>query len=422
MKIYLILFGIIISSLISSCGKKDAVAPEEPPIDKPGGGDGGTPVSHGFKFDDTFKSTGTFATLIASLPDGKMIIGNTTQIARLNNDGTLDNTFTVGSAGGGEFRTLYLQKDGKVLIGGTFTSYNSQASNYVIRLNADGSIDGSFKSMFSSHQQYSTPNEIWTITVQSDGKIYCGGTFLHVLETTPTGLKGLDGLVRLNADGSYDATFQHKVSAGAIKCVKVATDGKIYVTGVSISIEGQPDYNNILRLNPNGTIDLGFKFSASMFKSTNPSSTNGIGGSGEAIAIQDDGKILLGGRFDKLSSVINENYGGIVRLNANGTIDTTFPRFSYGEIITSIHILSDKVVYTIKNDPLKIHSTANSGVNILNKDWTTPTLIMSSNYSYGDCYNVAEDTNGNLIMVGKLYQVPVPAVVTYRGVVRFNKY
>ena len=72
----------------------------------------------------------------------KVTDGN--HIAGLNTDGSLDTGFNLGTGANGNVRTTALQPDGKILIGGDFTSYNGTARNYIARLNADGSLDTDF--------------------------------------------------------------------------------------------------------------------------------------------------------------------------------------------------------------------------------------------------------------------------------------
>ena len=120
---------------------------------------------------------------IAIQNDGKIIVGGlfsvydstnnsgNTQIIRLNSDGTKDNTFVTGSGFNGGPSDIKFQIDGKILIGGPFTVYNSSLSNRLVRLNEDGSKDTSFDigSGFN--------NQINTIALQNNDKIIVGGAF-----------------------------------------------------------------------------------------------------------------------------------------------------------------------------------------------------------------------------------------------------
>jgi hypothetical protein len=70
--------------------------------------------------------------------------------------------------------TIALQADGKIFIGGFFSIVNGQFRNGIARLNADGSLDASFNVAFGSGAQ------IRSIVVQADGKILIGGSFVGV--------------------------------------------------------------------------------------------------------------------------------------------------------------------------------------------------------------------------------------------------
>ena len=113
--------------------------------------------------------------------DGKILIGGTftgyngisaNRVARLNSNGSLDTGFNVGGTGANnQIITLSLQTDGKILIGGVFTGYNGVSANKFARLNSNGSLDTGFVTTVGAS---STVN---TITLQPDGKILIGGAF-----------------------------------------------------------------------------------------------------------------------------------------------------------------------------------------------------------------------------------------------------
>ena len=112
--------------------------------------------------------------------DGKIIIGgdfniyngiSIQKIARLNSDGTLDITFNVGSGVNGNVNTCAIQSDGKILIGGFFGLYNFTLRSGIARINTDGSLDPSFNVVTAND------NNIKTVAIQSDGKIIIGGDF-----------------------------------------------------------------------------------------------------------------------------------------------------------------------------------------------------------------------------------------------------
>jgi len=214
-----------------------------------------TSAGYTYTLDSSFKATGTFITMGALQADGKIIVANNTQLGRLNKDGTPDNSFTTGIAGSGEFHSLALQKDGKILVGGNFTTYNNQNNAYYIRLNSDGSIDNSF-TVKELLIQSNTKTDIKSFAIQGDGKILMGGSFYYPLSYSSGGeYTGVESLIRLNVDGSYDASFQHTLlNQSIINCISILKDGKMMVTGQSVGISYFPppttstQYNNILKL------------------------------------------------------------------------------------------------------------------------------------------------------------------------------
>src|SRR6266568_3767450 len=119
-------------------------------------------------------------------------------IGRLNADGTLDTGFDPG-AGGGAFshvRSLALQTDGRILVGRWSSPLGDQSHTNISRLNPDGTPDTSFKPEAGVFFQ-----NVYALAVQADGKILVGGLF------STLGGQSRYGLGRLNADGTLDASF-----------------------------------------------------------------------------------------------------------------------------------------------------------------------------------------------------------------------
>lgn len=252
-------------------------------------------------FDNTFNLGGVGASGIiaatAVQADGKIIIGgnfpayNGTTfggIARINADGSIDNTFNPGtgfaSIIGQAVRSIAIQSDGKLIIGGGFTSFNGTAIAGVCRLNADGSLDNTFS-------PGSGPNNIVeAVAIQADGKIIAGGVF-GTFNGVSTGK-----IVRLNSNGSLDNTFTTATSGDILRIV-IQPDGKILASG-----------NSFYRLESDGSLDIGF-------------SSVTAGNSYNGLALQQDGKIILSGFFTTYLSTPRQR---IVRLNTDGTVDLSF--------------------------------------------------------------------------------------------------
>jgi len=238
--------------------------------------------------------------------DGKVLIAgsfttyNSTarnRIARLNADGSLDTTFNIGTGFGSQVESLKLQADGKVIAAGGFTTYNSTARNRIARLNADGSLDTTFNIGTGANLT------INTIAIQPDGKVLIGGFFTTYNSTAR------NRIARLNADGSLDTTFNIGTGAnGSVFDVSIQTDGKVLIAGDFSTYNGV-SANRIARLNANGSLDTTFNIGT------------GANNSVFDVSIQTDGKVLIAGSFTTYNGV---SANRIARLNANGSLDTTF--------------------------------------------------------------------------------------------------
>lgn len=234
-------------------------------------------------------------------PDGKIIIGGAftaingtprNRIARLNADGSLDASFDPRDGANLTIRAIALQADGKILIGGDFTSFDGVTRNRLVRLNADGSVDTGFNPGSGAN------SFVRAFAVQSDGKILVGGSFTD-FNGSPR-----ESVVRLNQDGSLDTTFAAvDFSHTTVFDIVIQPDGKVLIGGNFFTVNGA-SRANIVRLNTDGTVDASF---------TPPSLNTTVAD----VALQPNGKIIIGGSF---FSPRNR----IARLEANGALDSSF--------------------------------------------------------------------------------------------------
>ena len=113
---------------------------------------------------------------------GKIVIGGSfttfagttrSRIARLNNDGSLDTGFTPGTGFNGNVNAISLRADGKIFIGGRFSTYNGASANRLIRLNSNGTQDTSFTSGFDGDIRFFVQRTL----LQSNGRLLVGGIF-----------------------------------------------------------------------------------------------------------------------------------------------------------------------------------------------------------------------------------------------------
>ncbi|MEM7360023.1 MAG: delta-60 repeat domain-containing protein [Pseudomonadota bacterium] len=207
--------------------------------------------------DQTFNSNlaaGTSVHALALQNDGKLLLGGDfkqgegddaqTNLARVNADGSLDRNFAK-VVDDWVFSVLQ-QHDGQVLIGGVFKNIDGHERKYLARLNPDGSLDTSF-----------TPDTgllgwVYSMVQQDDGKIVIGGEFSSINDTDR------NHIARLNLDGSLDTSFNPGTGADeSVKVMRLQSDGKILIGGEFTSYDGTPR-RHIARLNDDGSLDLGF--------------------------------------------------------------------------------------------------------------------------------------------------------------------
>jgi uncharacterized delta-60 repeat protein len=248
-------------------------------------------------------------------PDGKILVvgffltfsGNDARngIVRLLADGTVDSSFVPVTIDDGVLYWAALQPDGKVLIGGIFTSVNDAAHPGVARLNDNGSLDSTFHA--AGFTRYPT-SPVRSIVVQGDGKIVLSGRFRF-----GTGFPTvLAPLVRLNADGSLDASFSSTSTITSLltgRDLVLQPDGK-FVAAVD---------NSVYRFNSDGSKDTSFRQPVM----TDGTFTPAIAGTPVSVQLQSDARILVGGIFtdvDPPGAPTNSHFG-VARLNSDGTID-----------------------------------------------------------------------------------------------------
>ncbi len=257
--------------------------------------------------------SGTIQTL-AVQANGKILVGVggylDNPIGRLNADGSMESaaTFTPGLASNGAVFGMALQSDGKIVLGGGFLGVNGQTRNRIARLQPNGAVE----SAATFNPGTAADGTIYSVAVQADGKVLLGGQFLNFNGQPRT------RIARLNANGTVESTATFNIGTGAdsyVYCFAVQPDGKILVGGLFNSINGQPR-NHIARLNSNGTLESTATF--------NPGT--GADNPVDGIVLQADGKILLGGGF---ANVNGQPRKRIARLLADGTLEST-ATFNFG--------------------------------------------------------------------------------------------
>ena len=344
------------------------------------------------------------------------------RVLRLNNNGSRDNTFDNGNGFSKPVYKLAIQNDGKIIVGGWFGSYKGARASKITRLNPDSSIDtsfnvGNFQQTFGINDiaiqnngkilvsSWSTPNlvrlnsdgsidenfdigtgfnsDVNTLAIQSDGKIIVGGWF-----SSYQGV-GANRIIRLNTDGSIDENFD--IGTGfdsGVSKIAIQSDGKILVGGRFSSYQGIPA-NRMLRLNSDGSRDNSFNIGT------------GFSVSGNTLALQSDGKIIVGGWF---------NSNNIIRLNTDGSLDTNFnigTGFEEYAWIYDIKIQSDGKIIAGGSFGEYNGNPVNKIIRMNQDGSKDDTFDIGTGFSdWGSVYSLVLQNDGKIIVGGqfKIYQ------------------
>ena len=286
--------------------------------------------------------------------DGKIVLVGSTQpnssghvgVVRLNANGSLDTTFNgngyadidaslleFGASNSSYGRDVTIQSDGKILIAANVANAsdgNDRAS--VVRLNSNGSLDSSFGGNGIAAFPLETPglSDASRILLQSDGNIVVVGYASRDINNTNLSdvlvfrLQGTNGALDPTFNGGNLLTLKPSTLERGIAnnfdsgySAALQSDGKIVITGNASDTAFSFSDVFVLRLNPNGTLDNTFDNNGVVI-----ADINGGDDSGEDIAIQQNGKIIVVGYADKPSSFDSDSL--VLRYNANGSLDTSW--------------------------------------------------------------------------------------------------
>ncbi|MBC8009474.1 MAG: hypothetical protein H7067_05215 [Burkholderiales bacterium] len=205
--------------------------------------------------------------------------------------------------------------DGRTLVGTQGNLAGAASTSSTTRLSlieTDGRVTPSALGVFNG--------EVSRLIRQPDGKILVLGGFTAIGANSGA---GFSRFVRLNADLTRDTTLAPYLPTVVPTTAVVDAQGRIYLLCGVLDYEGRTGYNFLVRLNPDGTHDLGFNLS--------------LDSSVRDLALQPDGKILVAGEF--------RNYGttpakGLLRLNADGSVDTAFASAVIPAAVTNYNVAS----------------------------------------------------------------------------------
>ena len=250
---------------------------------------------------------------VAIQPNGKLIVGGSfhslggavaNNIVRLETNGardtSFDSTLGTGPSGFGVDVVLVRPSDGKVFVGGNFSTYGGALRNNIAWANNDGSVDAVFAGLSGA---IDAAPRVYALVTQPDGKILVGGAF--------SSFNGAShyNLVRLNPDLSIDPSFDPTLGTeGSVRTILLQPDGRIVIGGTVNAVNGVPR-RRIARLNTDGTLDTSF----------DPGS--GADSTIYALAQDSAGNIYAGGAFQFFNGISRRR---VAKLTSTGTVDAAF--------------------------------------------------------------------------------------------------
>lgn len=173
--------------------------------------------------------------------------------AVLDENGVVKNEINPQLWKEGKITDAVVQKDNKIIIVGEFDFVNDISCNAIARINVDGSVDQTF----TSDLDFKNHDVILSVALQKSGKILIGGYFDNILNWN-------DLLLRLNEDGSLDTSFQGQLPAlsvgTGVSQIEILSNDQILIAG-SFSYVNDVPRNRFARLNVDGTLDENFNSS-----------------------------------------------------------------------------------------------------------------------------------------------------------------
>lgn len=327
---------------------------------------------------------------------------NRRSIARLTATGAVDLTYNAGSAATNGFgNAVRVLSDGRVFIGGGFGAFQGATRASIAITSASGALDNSFVPNIGVTRGGVIMSAIAPL---ADGKVLVGG-FFGLIDNTPRGM-----LVRLNADGTLDNTFNTGGLGGdnSVRAIIVRPDGKIWISGQFRSWNNVPRYR-VARLNADGSLDTTFDPGL------------GLDNIPFAMAEQPDGKLVVAGGFTTANGNASN---GIARFNSDGTVDATFTPGT-GLAITASNSVSIRSLVLQSTGKMVIggvftsyNGVAKSNIARLNSDGTLDASFVTAANSI--VRKIALLAGDKLLVGGGFTQVGAPSLAVRSRIVRLG--
>ncbi|MEI6079866.1 MAG: chitobiase/beta-hexosaminidase C-terminal domain-containing protein [bacterium] len=310
----------------------------------------------------------------------KLGVTERNNLVRFNTDGTLDATFNATGSGTNDFTPIIKQMgNGDMLIGGEFTAYNGVSINCLVKIDSEGN----FINAFQSHIEGS--NRVRAIAIQGT-KVIVGG---WISASSPT--KYYNYLVRLDGTtGTVDESFNDNGPDRGIYTIVIDNHQKLLIGGGVTNYQGH-NVGYVLRTDADGYYDASFNNSANCGPNT-----TGADDAVYKIAVLNDDKIIIGAYLLHYDGVKHAHVG---RLDGNGCIDQTFDPSGDGvnANVTSLVLQDDGNILlggTFDNSVNNIHLSK------LYNNGSLDTSLISRTGTNGNINSMALQSDGKLIIGG----------------------
>lgn len=276
---------------------------------------------------------------ISQQSDGKLIVTGTftqysgvsrNRIVRLNTDGSIDNTFTIGTGFNSFTEGTGIDSLGRIVVVGFFTSYSGTSAIRIIRLNSNGTRDTSFTIGTGLN------NTGVEVLMNTDDSMFITGYF-----TAYNGVSTPQGIVKLLSTGARDTSFSGGTgfNTGVNQpngLMRISGETSFYSFGYFTTYSGI-SANRVIKLNIDGTIDSSFNSGTGF----NNAVSNGY--------VIWNNKLLFSGLFTSYNGVPSNR---TIILNSDGSIYQTFSN-SY----TSVFSIGSKLFGQPSNQPIELIAT-----------------------------------------------------------------
>jgi uncharacterized delta-60 repeat protein len=285
------------------------------------------------------------------------------RVVRLNSDGSFDTNFYVGQGPEPYVFAVAAQTNGMILVGGSFSAFGGVSQPNLARLRVDGSLDLSFTPSINGYL-------IAPILQPGNGTILITGNFTQVNSQT------CNGIARLSSNGALDTTFSPDITSSSITSMALDTNGNILVAG-QLTI-GTNQYE-VVRLMPDGALDTTFLLGP-------------INGSVNQVEIEPDGEIIITGGFTEIDGYSRV---GIAELLSDGTVDLNFRPNSSTTYGTLLGIEADGKILTTGNGLMRANTdgSVDTSFNPIISSVDCLTIQQDGRFLIGGSFNTVDSTN-----------------------------